>query len=64
MADDNPIIAVLSKRLVQLDKEIRQGQTQVDFHARKQRELQGEIDKKDQEAQTILDHLVALKQGV
>ncbi|AEJ95143.1 hypothetical protein PBI_MARQUARDT_46 [Mycobacterium phage MarQuardt] len=64
MADDNPIIEVLSKRLVQLDKEIRQAQTGVDYHARKQRELQGEIDKKDQEAQTILDHLVALKQGV
>ncbi|AAN01796.1 hypothetical protein SEA_BUZZBUZZ_44 [Mycobacterium phage BuzzBuzz] len=64
MADDNPIIAVLSKRLVQLDKEIRQAQTGVDYHARKQQELQGEIDKKDREAQEILDHLVALKQGV
>ncbi|AZV00534.1 hypothetical protein SEA_ACFISHHOOK_45 [Mycobacterium phage ACFishhook] len=63
MADDNPVIATLSKRLVQLDKEIRRAQTAQDYHARKQRELQAEIDKKDQEAQTILDHLVLLKQG-
>ncbi|AYR03421.1 hypothetical protein SEA_POCAHONTAS_42 [Mycobacterium phage Pocahontas] len=57
----DPVIAVLTKRVSELDKDIHRLRTGIDYHQRKQWELEVEVESKDRELDQLYAHLVELK---
>ncbi|AVR57118.1 hypothetical protein KIP30_gp52 [Mycobacterium phage Pistachio] len=58
----NPVIDVLGQRVKELNTEVDRLRVGIDYHRRKQWELEVELDQKDRELDVLLEHLIELKE--
>ncbi|AEJ92071.1 hypothetical protein [Mycobacterium tuberculosis] len=58
----NVVIDTLAQRVKELNTEVDRLRVGIDFHRRKEWELEVELDQKDRELDQLLEHLIELQE--